>query len=344
MKSSNLLIFSNNHLFNNTHTNTPHNHKYNQHPFLLIITFIFLISIISPKLLRQNIPVSYSLDDNYKYPTLVSITSILENSSPSSFYTFYLLVDKKSFTESSKNLFYHLEDKYDKCKMTIIEMDETLLTKARVDRYPLPTYYRLALGELLPEVNRIIYLDGDTLIFKDLTEMINLRMNNNVVLGFVDDGYRKAEPFGIKTFKYVTGGVLLMNLRKIRRENITKKFFDFISYFGGRLIQEDQTVLNIVLHGRIDFLPPQFGCWDFLDEKAAKYHNSYQNNKNNIKAYDEKELINAWKNPTIVHYVRGKPWNKRHFMGNVVFHEKWWEYAKKTDEYKNILKFYGGKK
>ena len=48
-----------------------------------------------------------------------------------------------------------------------------------------------------------IYLDGDTLVFTDLTEMINLEMNNNIILGFVDDSYKKAEKFRIKTYKYI---------------------------------------------------------------------------------------------------------------------------------------------
>lgn len=305
-----------------------------------LTTFLLLFSVIAPKLLRQEIAVAYGLNEGYKYPTYMSVVSLLENAGPSTFYTVYLLVEPKNFLLESKQMFYHLRDIYVKCKIVIIEMDETKFGSARVDRYPMPTYYRLSLAQLLPTVNRVIYLDGDTMVLDDLSEMINLRMDDNIVLGFVDNSYRKAEPFGIKTFKYVTGGVLLMNLRKIRRENITQKFFEFMNLNSGKLSQEDQTVLNIVLHGRIDLIPPQFGCWNFVDEKALKYHNCYQNEKLGIKAYDEEELIKAWKNPSVVHFVRGKPWTKRDRHANVKSREKWWDYAKKTVEYKNILKFY----
>jgi hypothetical protein len=64
-----------------------------------------------------------------------------------------------------------------------------------------------------------IYLDGDTLVFSDLTEMINLEMNNNIILGFVDNSYKKAKQFGINTNKYITCGVILINLKKMRKEN-----------------------------------------------------------------------------------------------------------------------------
>ena len=43
-------------------------------------------------------------------------------------------------------------------------------------------FYRLSLHEKLSYINKIIYLDGDTLIFDDLTEMINLDMKGNYVL------------------------------------------------------------------------------------------------------------------------------------------------------------------
>jgi hypothetical protein len=44
-------------------------------------------------------------------------------------------------------------------------------------------------------------------------------MNNNIILGFVDNSYKKAKQFGIKTNKYITCGVILINLKKMRKEN-----------------------------------------------------------------------------------------------------------------------------
>ena len=36
------------------------------------------------------------------------------------------------------------------------------------------------------------------------------------------------EEFGVKTYKYVTSGVLLIDLDKIRKEKIVDKFLDFM--------------------------------------------------------------------------------------------------------------------
>ena len=53
-------------------------------------------------------------------------------------------------------------------------------------------------------------------------------MKNNTILGFVDNSFYLTEEFGIKTYKYITTGVLLINLEKIRKEFITEKFLLFI--------------------------------------------------------------------------------------------------------------------
>ena len=305
----------------------------------LIIIYIY-INLNKNNIIKQRISVAYGLDNNYLYPTLVSMISILENSSRYTFYFFYLLVGKNIFKKENKEKLMHLEEKYNNCKIIIFELTNENLLNARINRYPISAYYRLLLAKLIPDIKRIIYLDGDTLVFTDLTKMINLDMKNNIILGFVDDDYKKAKIFGIKTYKYITSGVLLIDLEKMRKENISQKFFDFIRNNKKKLIQEDQTIINIVLHGRIDLLPPKFGVWNFVNIKNVIHHNHYKNKKLGIQAYDDREILEGWRHPSIIHFVMGKPWRDALFKSNKHFHQKWWEYAKKSDEYENIIKFY----
>ena len=84
--------------------------------------------------------------------------------------------------------------------------------------------------------------------------------------------------------------------------------------------------------------------WNFVKKDHLLSHNRYGDKKLNLNAYDENEFIEAWKNPSILHFVRAKPWKKKTTYTHKEFHEKWWDYAKKSDEYDNILKYYGGKK
>ena len=308
---------------------------------IIIFLFLTLFLFSDNKLLNQKVAVAYGLNNQYTYPTIVSMTSILENSYSHTYYIFYLLVDKSTFKEENKKKLMNLEDKYERCEVYILEISRESIKNANTKRYPLAAYYRLLLSELIPDLNRIIYLDGDTIIYTDLSEMYNLEMGNNVMLGFVDNSYQKAEEFGIRTYKYIVSGVLLINLKTIRRENISSKFFEFIDKYQDKLTQEDQTVINIVLHGRIDFLPPKYGIWNFNNKDAVIYHNNYENKNLGIKAYDEKEILNAWNLPSILHFVRAKPWKPRTKFTHNQFHDDWWEYAKLTDVYRNIISYYG---
>jgi len=308
---------------------------------IIIFLFLTLFLFSDNKLLNQKVAVAYGLNNQYTYPTIVSMTSILENSYSHTYYIFYLLVDKATFKEENKKKLMNLEDKYERCEVYILEISRASIKNANTKRYPLAAYYRLLLSDLIPDLNRIIYLDGDTIIYTDLSEMYNLEMGNNVMLGFVDNSYQKAEEFGIRTYKYIVSGVLLINLKTIRRENISSKFFEFIDKYQDKLTQEDQTVINIVLHGRIDFLPPKYGIWNFNNKDAVIYHNNYENKNLGIKAYDEKEILNAWNLPSILHFVRAKPWKARTKFTHNQFHDDWWEYAKLTDVYSNIITYYG---
>ena len=308
---------------------------------IIIFLFLTLFHFSDNKLLNQKVAIAYGLNNQYTYPTIVSMTSILENSYSHTYYIFYLLVDKATFKEENKKKLMNLEDKYERCEVYILEISRESIKNANTKRYPLAAYYRLLLSDLIPDLNRIIYLDGDTIIYTDLSEMYNLEMRNNVMLGFVDNSYQKAEEFGIRTYKYIVSGVLLINLKTIRRENISSKFFEFIDKYQNKLTQEDQTVINIVLHGRIDFLPPKYGIWNFNNKDAVIYHNNYENKNLGIKAYDEKEILNAWNLPSILHFVRAKPWKPRTKFTHNQFHDDWWEYAKLTDVYRNIISYYG---
>ena len=153
---------------------------------------------IKKEQVKQNktiIAVSYATDNKYIYPTIVSITSLAINAASNTFYNIYIL-HPPDFQENSKKFLNTVMDKYpDKCSIIYFNMGNKYKGLGLNFRITTPTYYRLSLHELLPDVNRIIYLDGDTAIFDDLTELIELDMKGNIIMGFLD-GF----PDSIKSF------------------------------------------------------------------------------------------------------------------------------------------------
>ena len=97
------------------------------------------------------------------------------------------------------------------------------LTKKRITR---PAYYRLALPILLPNINKIIYLDGDTITLIDLKEMYDIDMDNYYYKGFLD--YLK-DSFNPNNNLYLCSGVLLINLEELRKDDMVNKTYKFMN-------------------------------------------------------------------------------------------------------------------
>ena len=121
----------------------------------------------TPKTSKNAVNIAMALDEGYLYPTVVSMTSMLENKNKKSEYHYYIM-HPGNFSERSKEILKSLERKYPNCVVNLINMENRFKT-ARQGHVTTPTYYRLALSDLLPDEDRVIWLDGDTIIFKDLT-------------------------------------------------------------------------------------------------------------------------------------------------------------------------------
>ena len=260
------------------------------------------------------------------------MTSLVMTAAKNTFYHIYVM-HTGDFTQKSKDFLNTVEEKYpDKCKFIYLNMGNKYKNLRLNFRITTPTYYRLSLQDLLPDVNRIIWLDGDTFMFGDLKELIELDMKGAVVMGFLDIQPNSIASFGFKEPTVVCGGVLLMDLDGLRRYGYSKKIEDFIAKNKNKIKQQDQTVLNVVMQDRIAPLPPRYGIWAWADKDGAKRHLNAQWPK---LRYNETEFYYAVQHSIILHYVWPKPfWRKK----KTPFYDEWWDMAKKTGFYDEIYK------
>ena len=176
--------------------------------------------------------------------------------------------------------------------------------------------------------------------YGDLSEMYHLNMDNVYFRGVREIISKEAEP-EIDKSRFICAGVMVMNLKLIRRDHIFKIFKKYyLKYFKKNIYYGDQHIINALFRNKIKFLPPKFGTW-FM-------------NKNNIKKYEslkpiiytKKELIKANKNPIIRHlwgrvkegfYLKNKPWLLKKACE---IKKEWQYYAKKTGYYSSICKMF----
>lgn len=282
---------------------------------------------------NSNIPVAMAFDEGYVYPTVVSITSAMENSNAGTNYDFYLM-HTPDLSKESKRILKSLEKKYPRCKIHLIDMKNKFESAHTDSRIPTAGHYRLMLSDLLPNEDKVIWVDGDTLILKDLTEMMNIDMDGYCYKGFLDYPshiiYTK-KVFGIDAYNYICSGVMLLNLKELRNQNAVQKFEKFIAENNDKLATHDQSVINAVFVDKIGALPAKYGIFNTFfhhEKEVGKWTKTLSSPEN----YTVKEITNACHNPVILHCV-SKPWL---YPNASPASKEWWKYAKKTDIFNKI--------
>ena len=275
----------------------------------------------------SHIPIAMALDDGYLYPTIVAMTSIMENSKDTTLYDFYIM-HPPEFEQESKDKLNSLSKKYSRCHIALINMGNKYKNANDHGHITTPAYYRLSLSELLPNLSKILWIDGDTLTFHDLTEMYETDMTGYYYKGFLCDNVSAVDSFGIYNDHCICDGVMVVNLSELRKDDMVSKFEKFIEENNDRLIQHDQTTINVVCYKKIGILPAKFGIYtydnaDNAAEQSKVYRCSY--------GYSAEELRNAYNDPTILHCIR-KPWKSMDYP----FATTWWDYARKTDFFEAI--------
>ena len=104
------------------------------------------------------------------------MTSLVLTAAEDTFYHIYVM-HTGDFTQKSKDFLNTVKEKYpDKCKFIYLNIGNKYQGLSLNFRITTPTYYRLSLQDLLPDVDCIVWLDGDTFMFGDLKELIELDM------------------------------------------------------------------------------------------------------------------------------------------------------------------------
>lgn len=126
------------------------------------------------------------------------------------------------------------------------------------------TYFRLWLGELLPEeCELVLYLDADVIIVQDFSFELRkcadrLEATQELMAFAAEDpaGGEHLRGCGIDTTKYFNAGVILLDLRRWRAEALSNTFLDVARRYQSYIRWWDQDIINLALARRIGDLPP----------------------------------------------------------------------------------------
>ena len=208
-------------------------------------------------------------------------------------------------SEIEKNLDIH------RFNIKMIKIDEEELKKfpQYEKRYPKEIYFRLFATKYLPnDLDRILYLDSDTLVINTLDELYNMDFEGGyyIATSHVKKILRKINEVRLnidEDVPYINTGVLLINLKELRKIDVQKEVTEYVEKNSKKLMLPDQDIITALYGDKIKIVESL--KYNFGDRDLNLYNLNHYKNPIGLK----------WvrKNTVIIHYYgRNKPWRKEY--------------------------------
>ena len=250
-------------------------------------------------------------DSNYIVPTKVSMYSAIKTKCPNTTYNYYIITENVD-RNGAEELLRLKELAPETVNIHIIPQKEPNLPFENMQRF---LQYKVGMHKIflpntLKTLDKVIYMDGDTIVLKDLRTLYEIDVNE-VYASVAKDGifYRfpkEMAEIGLdKRGFYFNSGVMLYNLQKQRADDMVNKLVKYVNthsdFFG------DQDVLNIVFGDKLKLMSYRYDCIStFFEEDDLKFLSTY---------FGEElphETFYIYENATIIHYAGDKPWQENY--------------------------------
>lgn len=226
----------------------------------------------------------------------------------------------------------------DKRNVSLRFFDPTSYVKKYIKKsrhkYLALNYYRLALPWIFKEYDRVLNLGADIVIQKDVLDLLECPMEmDEYIAGVIDLGYLgrlkmdiPPAELDLKTVDgYVNADVLVFNNQNIRRDFSMKQVMMLWQTYWFRCAEQD--AFNMLFDGHIHYLDLR---WNLFPPKMASVEHIAHNTLDKIELWQK-----SLKDPWIIHFAAyPKPWD----YPLVGFGDCWWQYARTSPYYEEILR------
>ncbi len=260
--------------------------------------------------------IAYAVDENVTTLVSVSIASILSNNKSNDI---EIIILNSRLPENCKKSIESLK-KIKDFELRFVDVDKKEFENLCAKSWTITSFFRFKIASLCPDLDKIIYLDCDTMCRKDLKDFFNIDMKNKLVAARyeydINERIKKIKP-EIKSDWYFNSGVMVINLKRWREEKLEEKLFEQALNNPEQYDFIDQDILNIVID----------------DDK--------------VRIDDNEVYLNVWwtqlKRPlvkrihTLVHFIGPKPNN---IECRNIYKDEWWKYAALVPECKKYTYIY----
>lgn len=277
------------------------------------------------------IHVVFISDNNYVFPTKIAIKSLIKNKNKNTKYSVNII--GVELTEENINILKSLETNDIKiniiCETNKYENIGRILghvSKAALFKFQIPNIF--------PDLDKILYLDGDILIEKDLSKLFSINLGNKYA-AVVKDYQAELKQFQvfINHRHYFNSGMMLLNLKKMREDDICNKLLENKKNEKKARFM-DQDSLNVCFKEEVIYLSPEYNLM---------LPNLIDYDENDIISFYElikSKYYNILNKPTILHLTnKKKVWNDI----TAIKAKEFWSYADNIDILNILEKKYSNK-
>lgn len=185
-------------------------------------------------------------------------------------------------------------------------------------------WYRIFMPQLLPGLDRVLYLDADIIAMASIEPLWATLLGDDyfaAVTNIVPQQYReRACELGLPGPEhYFNAGIVLWNLDLMRRENFTNRVLEYSRKNMTKLLWLEQDTLNALFWNRRLPLHPRWNCQNGI------FYNSW-----GIGLLDPQQMREALKAPALLHFEGGsfaKPW---HYLSTHPLRERYFFHRRAT--------------
>lgn len=245
--------------------------------------------------------VVYSASDMYSSLAGISLTSLLINNRDVE--SIHVIIMDNGISEENKSKLTATVEKYGR-NITFVPLTNALKDiKINIQKWNISTFGRLFEASSLPDLDKVIHIDCDTVIDGSISPLWEMDMSKAVLAGAPDclsDVYKSN--IGMKLEDtYVNAGILVMNLARIRRLSLESKFLRYIEEKSNLLTYVDQEVLNAcVPEDEKIAIPLRYNSYSILHHLN---YNELKTLRHVQHMFPKAEYEDAVQQPIVIHYT-----------------------------------------
>ena len=266
---------------------------------------------------NRPIQIFYACDDNFVKYTIVSLHSMQKNASKEFKYHVHILhtgisdAMKERVLEMKNDCF---EISFDDVTEYLVSISDKLPLR---DYYSKTTYYRLFIAEMYPEYDKAIYIDSDTVVQGDISELYRINIDDAYVGACHEQAMLQENVYGtyvervvgVPRYNFFNAGMLVINCDRFRIRFVLDKFIEYLHMYNF-VVTQDEDYLNLICKDHVFWLDQRWNTEIFG------------------------ELGYPIKEAKIIHYIMtNKPWH----YADCPYADIFWSYAKETKVYDMIL-------